>query len=295
MTKYLFLIILSIIYSVLLSITYSLQWVLTIISAALVFGVLGNIVSQRRLYFLAGASPHIALLAITLSIPIYRFIGGSPLIYSIFISLAAIYIVGYMINRGIESNTAVSIVIGLTTSLSVLSIHYVLTHYSIQYNLYSIILGDPLLIDYNELLILVTIAIVFSIISILTYYEQLSISIDPVSTRLSGIFVKKYDLITYTMLGIGVVGLLKITGYILEHVLLLIPPSIAVLISRSARETYLLTIILAVNSSLVGLHFSILLNIPPSGFIGFILLIIYIASMVSKKWSVDSEYLFQTS
>ncbi|MEM4620202.1 MAG: metal ABC transporter permease, partial [Desulfurococcaceae archaeon] len=117
----------------------------------------------------------------------------------------------------------------------------------------------------------------------LTYHEQLSISIDIVSTRLSGVNIVVYDLIAYTLIGIGVVGLLKIVGYILEHVLILIPSSIATIVSKSAREALILSILLALNSSLIGLHLSILLNLPPSGLIGFVLLVIYLASMVSRK------------
>lgn len=283
MKKYYLIILLSTIYAILLSIVYKSLWIITIVSSAIIYGVLGNTIAMRRIYFLAGASPHIALLAVTLSIPTYRYISGNPIIYSIIYGLLIIYIAGYMIHRGIESNTAVSIILGLTTSLSILSIHYVLTNYSVEYNLYSIILGDPLLVDWFDVITLLTTAIVFLVLSILTYYEQLSVSIDPVSAKLSGLRIKNYDLLTYTMLGIGVVGLLRITGYILEHILLLIPPSISVLISRSAGETYLLTILLAITSSLIGLHFSILLNTPPSGFIGLILFIIYLASMVRGK------------
>ncbi|MEM4816386.1 MAG: metal ABC transporter permease, partial [Desulfurococcaceae archaeon] len=189
----------------------------------------------------------------------------------------------FLINKGIEQNIAVSIIVGLTTSLSIVSIYYVLTNYSIEYSLSSIIIGDPLLVDLFEISVLVILAVICLLITLLTYHEQLSISIDIVSTRLSGVNIVVYDLIAYTLIGIGVVGLLKIVGYILEHVLILIPSSIATIVSKSAREALILSILLALNSSLIGLHLSILLNLPPSGLIGFVLLVIYLASMVSRK------------
>ncbi|MEM1741892.1 MAG: metal ABC transporter permease, partial [Desulfurococcaceae archaeon] len=233
--------------------------------------------------FLAGEAPHTALLAVTLSIPLYRILGGFPIIYSILLSLCIMYLTWFLINKGIEQNIAVSIIVGLTTSLSIVSIYYVLTNYSIEYSLSSIIIGDPLLVDLFEISVLVILAVICLLITLLTYHEQLSISIDIVSTRLSGVNIVVYDLIAYTLIGIGVVGLLKIVGYILEHVLILIPSSIATIVSKSAREALILSILLALNSSLIGLHLSILLNLPPSGLIGFVLLVIYLASMVSRK------------
>uniref|UniRef100_A0A7C4D727 Metal ABC transporter permease n=1 Tax=Staphylothermus marinus TaxID=2280 RepID=A0A7C4D727_STAMA len=283
MVKYVVVFLFSTIYALLLFFTYNPLWVLTIILSSMVFSTIGTIVSLRRLQFLAGEAPHTALLAVTLSIPLYRILGGFPIIYSILLSLCIMYITWFLINKGIEQNIAVSIIVGLTTSLSIVSIYYVLTNYSIEYSLSSIIIGDPLLVDLFEISMLVILAIICLLITLLTYHEQLSISIDIVSTRLSGVNIVVYDLIAYTLIGIGVVGLLKIVGYILEHVLILIPSSIATIVSKSAREALMLSILLALNSSLIGLHLSILLNLPPSGLIGFVLLVIYLASMVSRK------------
>jgi len=283
LVKYVVVFLFSTIYALLLFFTYNPLWVLTIILSSMVFSTIGTIVSLRRLQFLAGEAPHTALLAVTLSIPLYRILGGFPIIYSILLSLCIMYITWFLINKGIEQNIAVSIIVGLTTSLSIVSIYYVLTNYSIEYSLSSIIIGDPLLVDLFEISMLVILAIICLLITLLTYHEQLSISIDIVSTRLSGVNIVVYDLIAYTLIGIGVVGLLKIVGYILEHVLILIPSSIATIVSKSAREALMLSILLALNSSLIGLHLSILLNLPPSGLIGFVLLVIYLASMVSRK------------
>ncbi|MEM1675203.1 MAG: metal ABC transporter permease [Desulfurococcaceae archaeon] len=283
MVKYVAVFLFSTIYALLLFFTYNPLWVLTIILSSMVFSTIGTIVSLRRLQFLAGEAPHTALLAVTLSIPLYRILGGFPIIYSILLSLCIMYLTWFLINKGIEQNIAVSIIVGLTTSLSIVSIYYVLTNYSIEYSLSSIIIGDPLLVDLFEISVLVILAVICLLITLLTYHEQLSISIDIVSTRLSGVNIVVYDLIAYTLIGIGVVGLLKIVGYILEHVLILIPSSIATIVSKSAREALILSILLALNSSLIGLHLSILLNLPPSGLIGFVLLVIYLASMVSRK------------
>lgn len=285
MRKYAYLLAASALYSALLALSYNPLWIVVIVSSAIIYGVLGNLVAMRKMYFLASASPHVALLAVILSIPTSYYLSGPQILYSVFYGLLLIYAVGYMVHRGVDSSVATSIVVGLATSLSVLAMYYVLTYYSIEYSLYALMLGDPLLVSLDEVLVVVLLAIGFLAASALTYSEQLSIAVDLESTRLSGVRVWAFDFLAYTLLGVGVIGLLRVVGYILEHVLLLIPPSIAVISGRSARETYLLTLTLAINTSLLGLHLAILLDQPPSGLIGVVLLIVYLAALVSRRLS----------
>jgi len=257
-------------------------WVVVFTTTGLIYGSLGCIVAMRRLYYLAGASPHVALLAVTLAIPTYYALGGSINLYSIIYGLITIYIVGFLIYKGLDPDLSVSLMIGASTSLNIIALYMVLTRYSLQYSLTSLIIGDPLLADWSDILLLVVIAIITMTGTILTYNEQLSIGIDHVSTLLTGVNVKIYDLLAYTLLGLGVVGLLRITGYILEHVLLLIPPVIVVKASRSAREAFINSVILSLTASLTGLHLSLLFNLPPSSMIGIILLAIYVLVIVVK-------------
>ncbi|MEM4816387.1 MAG: metal ABC transporter permease, partial [Desulfurococcaceae archaeon] len=91
MVKYVAVFLFSTIYALLLFFTYNPLWVLTIILSSMVFSTIGTIVSLRRLQFLAGEAPHTALLAVTLSIPLYRILGGFPIIYSILLSLCIMY------------------------------------------------------------------------------------------------------------------------------------------------------------------------------------------------------------
>jgi len=271
------------IYIVILTLLVNPLWVLIFATIGLIYGSLSSIVAMRRLYYLAGASPHIALLAVTLAIPTYYSLGGSINLYSIIYSLATIYIVGFLIHKGLDPDLSVSLMIGASTSLNIIAIYILLTRYSLQYSLTSLIIGDPLLTDWSDALLLIVLAVIILAETILTYNEQLSIGIDNVSTLLTGVNVKIYDLLAYTLLGLGVVGLLRITGYILEHVLLLIPPVIVVKASRSAREAFINSIIVSLTASLTGLHLSTLFNLPPSSMIGIILLLIYVLVIMVKR------------
>ncbi len=283
MRKYVVLTALLVLYSIVLSITYNPVWVLILLSAGVVYGVLSNIVALRRLYFLAGASPHIALLAVILSIPTSRLLGGSELFYAFLYGLLLIYIAGYMIHRGVSVDTATALIVGATASLTVLTIYHVLVHYPIEFSLSALITGDPLLTTWFDVCVAVAIAVVTVSTITLTFHEQLSIGVDRESTILSGINTRIYDLIVYTLIAVGVVGLLKIVGYILEHVLVLLPPGIVLARARSAWDALLLSIMVTTTSSLLGLHLALLLNQSPPGLIGIILLILYIAVYLGRR------------
>ena len=276
-------IILIALYVVMLSLSYNPVWVIVILSTGIIYGSLSSIVALRKLYFLAGASPHVALLAVTLAIPTYHVLGGNSYIYAFIYGLALIYVAGYMIHRGVKTDIATSLLVGATAALTVIAIYYVLTIYPLEYTLSAIILGDPLLTNWADAIVSTVLAMFTFTLIYLTYHEQLSIGIDRVSTVLSGIRIKIYDLLAYTLIGIGVVGLLKVTGYILEHILLLLPPGIAVLRARGAWEAFTLTMLIAVSSSLLGLHLALLINQAPSGIIGLLLLTFYMIAYLGGR------------
>ncbi len=280
---YYLLIIVLILYSILLSITYNSIWIIVLLSSGIIYGVIGVLVSLRKLYFLASASPHIALLAIALAIPTARLLYGSEQLYGIIYGLIMIYIAGYMIHRGISSDQATAFLVGAVSSLTVITIYYILVHYPLEFNISSLIIGDPLLTSWSDASVSLLIALTTLAILLLTYHEQLSLGVDRESTMLMGINVKLYDLITYTVIGLGAIALLPIVGYILEHVLVLLPPTIALLRANNAREAVLLTILSSTTASLLGLHLGLLLDLAPTGLIGLILLVFYIIVFIGGK------------
>ncbi|MEM4586888.1 MAG: hypothetical protein QXZ39_04065, partial [Desulfurococcaceae archaeon] len=89
-----------------------------------------------------------------------------------------------------------------------------------------------------------------------------------------------YDSLAYATLAINTIGLLRITGFILQHVLALLPSVAISMIKKSLWESYLLTIVSTTYIALASLNVSILLGVPPSGIIGlayiFYFIIIYL-------------------
>ena len=259
-------------------------WVIVMASASIAYGFLSPVVASRRLYFLASASPHSALLATIIAIPISMAIPvGNVYLWAAVIGLLLIYSVGYMIHRGVDPDIATAIYVSFTSSASVIALYYVLTRYPIETDLATIVIGDPLLAGWDEAFISVAIAVLSLLFVIVSFCEQVCIGVDRDSTRLSGINTSFYDLLVFTLLGLTTVLLIRIVGFVLEHVLILLPASIAVLVTESARKTLLISVVVSVLAGLTGLYLAVLFDIAPAGATGLVLLLFYIICLVIKK------------
>jgi len=278
----LILVIMISVYAVLLSITTSWVWVAVMASSALTLGAISALVGARRLFFLAGAAPHSGLLAVLVAIPLAYITGYDPVVIASLTGVLLVYMVGYAIHRGHDPDVSTSVFIAFSASLSVILAYYVLTNYPVQTDISAIILGDPLLATPTEALFMTGLSIVSFIIVWTTYREQVSIGIDRDSARLAGIKVWVYDLIVFTLLGLAAAALLRIIGFILEHVLILIPVSIALTASKSSGKAFAISILSALTAGLLGLNIALVLNLPPSGVTGAVLLAYYLLSLLGR-------------
>lgn len=260
------------------------RWVIVMVSAALVYGFLGPVIAARRLYFLASASPHAALLAAVLAIPLARIIGfGDEYLWAITLGIFLVYFVGYLIHHGVDPDTATGVFVAFTASSSVLAIYYVLTHYPIETDIWAIIVGDPLLASWDSVFVSLVVLLAVSLLILLTHRENICLGVDRDYVRLVGVNIKVYDLLVFTLLAVATVALIKIVGFVLEHVLVLLPAAIATTWSHSARQALLTSISVSLLAGLLGLYLAVPLNQAPAGTSGLILLAIYLTVLLGRK------------
>jgi len=270
--------------AILLSLLTEIRWVLVLSAAAIAYGFLSTIVAARKLFFLASASPHSALLAVVLAIPLARLSPiGDEYSWAVIIGTLLVYAIGYAIHRGVDPDTATATFVALTASLSVISIYFVLTNFPLEADIMDIIVGDPLLAGWNETLYALVVAGLTAIAVTMTYREQVCLGIDRDSVKLSGIRTAYYDALTFALLAVTTVALIKIVGFVLEHVLLLLPAAISSSVSNSSRESILISVTSSLSASLVGLYLSTLVNLAPAGVTGLVLMLIYVMALAAKR------------
>ncbi len=262
---------------------YSFEWVAVMLAAALAYGFLSPVVSARRLYFLSATAPHTALLAAVLGIPLASTLGGDVYAWAVAVGLALVYLVGYVIHRGVDPDIATASFTALTASASVLAIYYVLTNYPLQMEITAYIIGDPLLVTEEEALWALGIAVATAFIVITSYREQVCLGIDRDSAVLSGLNTRVYDLAVFTLLAVATVALIRIVGFVLEHVLLLLPAAIAASAAEGSREALVYAVASSIAASMLGLLVAIIMNAAPAGATGIVLLAIYLAALIARR------------
>ncbi|MEM0377798.1 MAG: metal ABC transporter permease [Thermosphaera sp.] len=274
---------LTIFFTILSMLSFDPRKVFTYLIMGLAFSLVSIVVYFRKLEFLASSATHTSLLAVIIGLMIESLTRIHYFLWSMIIGLAIIHIAGFMIRKGIEPNNTSAIIVASTSAFSVIAAYILVTRFPIGYNLNSLFLGDPLLITYTDMSFVAGVTIIISVIFALSLFEILSLGIDEVTLKILGLKTTLYDLMTYTIIGLATIGLLRVSGYILQHVLILLPAITSSFYSRSGKELILLSITLSLFASSVGFFISLLVNLSPTGVTGVVLVTCLIHGVL-KRW-----------
>lgn len=274
------LLILIIILAWVIWVEYNPYWVLVMASSGIVFGALSVMVYSRRLMYMAAASPHSAFLAASLSIPLSLSLGLSMDVWMLLVGLLLIYLVGLLAYKGMDPDEATSLFVGFSASGGVLASYYVLTHYPFSSSIVAVVFGDPLLASRSDVIISVATAIALLLFVYTSVGEIVYIGADLDDALLSGLRVWLYDLALYTAIGVSVLVMVKSVGFILEHVLILLPGLTAHYATKGVYKTLTLSILVALFSSILGLALAVVLNQSPSAMTGMILVGAFITAYI---------------
>jgi len=271
----------------LLSSWYAIPYDPLRVSAFILMGLAMSAVSiivyYRRLEFLTAESVHVSLFAVTLGY-IVNYLLNIPVLLCAFIAgLLLIYSTQYMMYKGLSQEKSSAVIVSSTSAFSVMLMYYALTTMPARYSLSSIILGDPLLLTRFDSSLAIFFSIALFILVIIFIREIIETSIDPVSASLTGVKVKYYDVLTYTAIALASIGFLRLAGYVMEHVLMLLPAIASSFYSSSLKEHVVDTLLLGVSATATGFAASLLLNTIPTGLTGLILLLVFLLGSVLRR------------
>ena len=259
------------------------KWLMVVIGSSLAFGALSILVAARRLYFMAASLAHSSLLAATLAIPMAYVLGGSINAWAVIFAVAATMIFYALIERGIDVDIASSVFVAAAASASVAAMYYVLSAFPVSASLWAYILGDPLLVTLHDAIATLAVGAAALIFTILTYRENVCIGIDVAGSRLAGLRVRLYDALTFSVLAAASVLLLRSVGFVVEHVLLLLPGAVAVTAARGAWRALAYSLAASLLAGLAGLALALILGVAPAASIGGVMLALYITALVYRR------------
>lgn len=251
---------------------------ITSIIVGIVCGTVGSLIVLRGLSLMGDAMSHAVLPGVALS-----FLFGIPMFVGALITgmIASIFI-GYITS---SSKTKPDAAIGISFTAFLASGIIIISLINTTTDLYHILFGNLLAITNSAFL--TTIVIGSSVlILIIIFYRPLMIStFDPTFSRMSGLNTTLLHYFVMLLLSLVTVASIQTVGIILVVALLITPASTAFLISKKLYSMMIIASLISVISSIVGLYYSYIYNIPSGATIVLCTFVIYIITLFFTKFT----------
>jgi zinc transport system permease protein len=178
-----------------------------------------------------------------------------------------------------DAAVAIFMTLGLATGVFVTSV-------TLQYgfDLDALLFGSILLVTWNQIYA-AAVTLVLTIVLITVFYKELLYTVfEEVQARAAGIVTWKFDYLLSILAGLAVVVAIPIVGVLLISALLALPALASIQITKSFKQTILLSPVLGSISVILGLFFSIIEpNAAPGGTIVLSALAILLLTILAKK------------
>lgn len=249
---------------------------ITSIVVGIACGTVGSLIILRGLSLMGDAMSHAVLPGVALS-----FVFGIPMFIGALISgmLASLFIGFISNNSKTKSDAAIGISFTAFLAAGVIIISLVNSATDLQH----ILFGNLLAVTNSALMSTVIVsAIVIALIII--FYRPLKIStFDPTFSRMSGLNTGLIHYFIMLLLSLVTVASIQTVGIILVVALLVTPASTAFLICKKLHTMMIVASLIGVVSSIVGLFFSYIYNIPSGATIVLCAFLIYVIVFAAQK------------
>jgi zinc transport system permease protein len=219
--------------------------------------------------------------------------GGLALGYFLgFLGLVQMWVAGIVVVLGsigitkairstrISSDAAVAVFLelGLASGIVLLSISR-----GFGINLDSLLFGSVLLVNMEQIIAAIMVLIITLTAIFLFYKELVYVTFDETQARASGIKTWFFDYLISVLSGIVVVVSIPIVGVLLISALLVLPALTSIQVTRSFRQTVILSPIIGLTTVIFGLLMSIILDASPGGTIVLTGLVILGTILIVKR------------
>jgi zinc transport system permease protein len=223
--------------------------------ASVICGVMGTMVVVNRIVFLSGGIAHAAFGGIGLA----YFFGWHYLVGTIGFSVVAAVIMALITLRAKHrADTIIGVIWAIGMAVGILLLDLA-PGYNVD--LMSYLFGSILTVPDTDIWMMVAVAAVILGVVAYFYNDYLALSYDEEFAQIRGVHVKTLYILMIVMLALGVVMIIQVVGLILVIALLTIPPYIAEKYSKSLLSMMILSSLLSVLFTVVGLWFSYLFDL----------------------------------
>ncbi|HDA1283693.1 TPA: metal ABC transporter permease [Staphylococcus aureus] len=251
---------------------------ITSIIVGIVCGTVGSLIVLLGLSLMGDAMSHAVLPGVALS-----FLFGIPMFVGALITgmIASIFI-GYITS---SSKTKPDAAIGISFTAFLASGIIIISLINTTTDLYHILFGNLLAITNSAFLTTIVIGSIVLILIIIFYRPLMISTFDPTFSRMSGLNTTLLHYFVMLLLSLVTVASIQTVGIILVVALLITPASTAFLISKKLYSMMIIASLISVISSIVGLYYSYIYNIPSGATIVLCTFVIYIITLFFTKFT----------
>lgn len=246
------------------------------IVVGIVCGTVGCLIVLRGLSLMGDAMSHAVLPGVALS-----FLFGVPMFVGALVTgmIASIFIGFITKNSKTKPDAAIGISFTAFLATGVILISLI----NSTTDLYHILFGNLLAVTHATFWSTVVVGLIVMVL-IVTFYRPLMIStFDPIFSRMSGLNTTFLHYFVMLLLSLVTVASIQTVGIILVVALLITPASAAFLIAKKLHTMMIISSLISVISSIVGMYFSYIYNIPSGATIVLCAFIIYIIIFTCNK------------
>ena len=227
---------------------------ITSLLVGFVSGILGSFIILRGMSLMGDAISHAVLPGVAVS---YMF-GLSYVFGASFFGILTAVLIGYITEKStLKNDTVIGIVFSSFFALGIILISFAES----ATNLYHILFGNVLAVRDSDI-ILTAIVTVISLIFILVFFKELKLtSFDPVMAKAAGLPVKFFHYALMFLLTLVAVVSLQTVGTILVISMLVTPAGTAYLLTNNLKVMIVLSAVIGMLSSIIGLFFSYSYNL----------------------------------
>jgi len=247
------------------------------IFVALACAMLGVFLILRRDSMIGHGLAHVAFAGIAIGL----LLDILPMIIALVVAvLSALGIMRLKEKAGLYGDTAIAIFSSVGFALGVI---VVTVSQGFNVDLFSYLFGDILTIDVTEVALAICLAIAVVLIVFLNYQRFMYMTFDWESAKVSGVQVKRLDMLLTVLTAVTVVLGMKLVGILLVSALLVIPAAAGLQLASSFKQAIGFSSLVSLISVVLGLSVSFYLDFPASGSIVIISFLFFCLCFLIKR------------
>ncbi|MCI0448847.1 MAG: metal ABC transporter permease [Chlorobi bacterium] len=253
-------------------------------------GLIGTYIMLRRMSLIGDALAHAVLPGVVISFMIAGKGELSLFIGAVIAGIVTSLLIGF-VNRNskIKEDTSIGIIFTGAFALGVLLVSQLK---QVHIDLSSYLFGDVLGVSTGDIILSMIIMFVILTCIILFYKQLLLTSFDPTMAMTIGISVTIVHYLLMSLLSMSIVAGLQSVGVVLLVAMLITPPATAYLLTTSLKKILVLSSVLGVAASVIGLYMSYHFNFSSGASIVLVAVFFFMLAFVfSPKEGLLTRFL----